>query len=214
MTDATADAVAEALIDAGCLKVRTDPPFRLSSGLLAPFYIDCRQVLGHPSARTIVAEAMVRRARALPRCDVVAGGVTAGVPFATLLADRLALPLAYVRSEAKAHGLGGHIEGAPVAGRSVLLVEDLMTTGDSSLRFLRILREHSAAVEQGMVVLDRSRDGNSARFAEAGLAMHSLASIEAVLRHALTRGLVDAAAVGEIRDFVADPESWSGRHAA
>ncbi|MEZ5667833.1 MAG: orotate phosphoribosyltransferase [Alphaproteobacteria bacterium] len=213
MNDATADAVAGALLAADCFKVRVNPPFRLVSGLEAPFYIDCRQVLGHPQSRGIVIEHMVARARALAPFDVVAGGVTAGVPFATLIADRLDLPLAYVRGEAKAHGLGTQIEGAAVSGRRVLLVEDLVTTGDSSLKFSRILRDNEAAVDQTLVVLDRSLDHCANRFGNAHLVMHSLCTIDVLLRRAHADGRVDAAAMGEIRSFLHDPGAWSVRRA-
>jgi orotate phosphoribosyltransferase len=214
MNEATADAVAAALLEADCLNIRIDPPFRLVSGLVAPFYIDCRHVLGHPGCRSILVEHMVERARRLPEFDVVAGGVTAGVPFATLLADRLEKPLSYVRGEAKAHGLGAQIEGAAVSGRSVLLVEDLMTTGDSSLKFAGILRDHGARVDQCLVVLDRSRDGNAGRFAAEQLVMHSLCTMESLLARALAERRLDAAMVGEVRAFIDDPQAWSGRHAA
>lgn len=212
MSDATAEAVASALLAADCLRVRISPPFRLVSGLYAPFYIDCRHVLGNPECRTAIIDRMVERARQLETFDVVAGGVTAGVPFATLLADRLGKPLAYVRGEPKAHGLGAQIEGADVKKRRVLLVEDLMTTGDSSLKFLKVLRDHDAQVSQCLVVLDRSKDGNVNRFSNAKMAMHSLATMDSILRQALAEERIDVAAAGEVRAFIDDPELWSGHH--
>lgn len=211
MSEATADAVAAALLQADCLKVRVDAPFRLVSGLDAPFYIDCRQVLGHPAGRTIIADQLAARVRSIGPFDVIAGGVTAGVPFATLLADRLGLPLAYVRGEAKAHGLGIQVEGATVKGRRVLLVEDLMTTGDSSLKFVRILRDHDATVDTSLVVLDRSKDGNANRFANARVAMHSLCTMESLLRRALAEHRIDSRELGEVRAFLDDPAEWSAR---
>ena len=211
MNEATADAVASALLDADCLKVRVDQPFRLVSGLDAPFYIDCRQVLGNPACRTIIADQLAAHTRALGAFEVIAGGVTAGVPFATLLADRLEMPLAYVRGEAKVHGLGIQVEGASVKARRVLLIEDLMTTGDSSLKFAHILREHDAVIDTCLVVLDRSKDGNANRFSNAKVSMHSLCTMETVLRRALADGRVDSRELGEIRAFLNDPAEWSGR---
>ena len=213
MSDATADAVASALLAANCVKVRVNPPFRLVSGLHAPFYIDCRQVLGSPECRRVVVDHLVARARSLDPFDVIAGGVTAGVPFATLIADRLDAPLAYVRGEAKAHGLGSQIEGADVSARRVLLVEDLVTTGDSSLKFLKILRDHGAIVEQSLVILDRSKDGCVNRFSNAKLTMNSLCTIDAIIRRGQGEGMLDVAQAGEIRAFVRDPQEWSGRRA-
>ncbi|MGF1624180.1 MAG: orotate phosphoribosyltransferase [Alphaproteobacteria bacterium] len=213
MNEATADAVAAALLKAECLNVRIDPPFRLVSGLVAPFYIDCRHVLGHPGCRSVIVERLVERARRLSPFEVVAGGVTAGVPFATLLADRLEKPLAYVRSEAKAHGLGVQVEGADVRDRSVLLVEDLMTTGDSSLKFAGILRDHGARIDRCLVVLDRSRDGNPDRFAAAEVSLHSLCTMGSLLGRALAEGRIDAAMLAEAHAFIDHPSDWSARHA-
>lgn len=94
----------------------------------------------------------------------------------------------------------------------MLLVEDLMTTGDSSLKFLRILRDHGAVVGRGLVVIDRSRDGNTERLAAEGMTVDRLATVDALLREAEAAGMVDAPAMAEIRAFLADPAGWSARH--
>ena len=207
-----AEEIAAALLDAEAFLVRPAAPFRLTSGLRAPFYINCRLILSRPRARARAADAL---AATVPRpgATVIAGGVTAGVPFATLVADRLELPMVYVRAEAKAHGTASRIEGGTVAGARVHLIEDLISTAGSILAFTQALREAGAEVD-GVSVLF-SRAGASARqaLAEAGLDFTALCDLDTLLAVALDSGCIDEAALGEVRAFLEDPEGWSARHA-
>ncbi len=203
---------ADALIDAECLLLRTDPPFRMTSGMMTPYYVNCRQVLGAPGPRSAIADAMAAAARNLPPADVIAGGVTAGVPFATMLADRLALPLAYVRGAPKAHGTGDRIEGAAVAGRRVLLVEDLVTTGGSSLDFAAALRDAGAEVSHVMVVLLRSATDVAAAFDGAALTMTPLTDIDMLIARAAARNAASAEVIAAVHAYQADPKAWSDAH--
>ena len=208
-----AEEIAEALLDSGAFLVRPAQPFRLTSGLHAPFYVNCRLILSRHEARARAAAALAATVPQ-PATTAIAGGVTAGVPFATLVADRLGLPMVYVRAEAKAHGTASRIEGGGVAGERVHLIEDLISTAGSILAFTRALRDAGAQVD-GVSVLF-SRAGASARQAldEAGLAIAAVCDLDALLRVALDSGRIDERALGEVRAFLADPEGWSARHAA
>jgi len=206
-----AEEIAAVLLDTGAFLVRPEAPFRLTSGLLAPFYVNCRLILSRPEARTQAAAALAATVPQ-PGATVIAGGVTAGVPFATLVADRLALPMVYVRAEAKAHGTAGRIEGGDVAGARIHLIEDLISTAGSILAFTRTLRDAGAEVERVSVLF--SRAGASARQAleEAGLSLTAVCDLDTLLAVALGRGLIDDKGLGEVRAFLADPEGWSARH--
>ena len=144
---------------------------------------------------------------------MIAGGVTAGVPFATLVAERLGLPMVYVRAEAKAHGTAARIEGGAVAGARVHLIEDLISTAGSILAFTQALRDADARVD-GVSVLF-SRAGASARQAleGAGLTLTAVCDLDTLLGVALASGRIDEAALGEVRAFLEDPQGWSARHA-
>ena len=213
MSGAAAEGIAEALLETGAFLVRPENPFRLTSGLYAPFYVNCRLILSRHEARARAASALAATVP-VPATTVIAGGVTAGVPFATLVADRLGLPMVYVRAEAKAHGTAGRIEGGSVAGARVHLIEDLISTAGSILAFTRALRDAGAEVD-GVSVLF-SRAGASAREAleEAGLAIASVCDLDTLLGVALASERIDEGALGEVRVFLADPEGWSARHAA
>ena len=208
-----AEEIAAVLLDTGAFLVRPEQPFRLTSGLYAPFYVNCRLILSRHDARARAAAALAATVPQ-PVTTVIAGGVTAGVPFATLVADRLGLPMVYVRAEAKAHGTAGRIEGGAVAGARVHLIEDLISTAGSILAFTRALRDAGAEVE-GVSVLF-SRAGHAARQAleEAGLAIAAVCDLDTLLDVALASGRIDEGALGEVRAFLADPEGWSARHAA
>ncbi len=213
--DDTAQTVARALLDSDAFLLRPARPFRLTSGLLAPFYINCRRLLSHAEARSRVAEAQaaaIRGAFDLGEIDMVAGGVTAGVPFATLVADRLALPLVYVRSEPKGHGTGSQIEGGDVAGKRVLLVEDLITTATSILKFANALRGAGATVRDVSVIFSRITEAALPALAEAGLSLAVLCDLETLLALAQADGLADDRALADVRGFLADPKAWSEAH--
>ena len=211
MSESAAETTARALLEAGALLMRPEQPFRLTSGLNAPFYVNCRTILSHVSARSRVADAL---AATVAEVDMVAGGVTAGVPFATLVADRLELPLVYVRAEAKAHGTGGQIEGCAVAGKRIVLIEDLITTAGSILKFAQALRGAGARIERVSVVFARMIETALPALRETGLTLTVLCDLDTLLAIAEREGFATAAAFAEARAFLADPEAWSARHAA
>ena len=208
-----AEEIAEALLDTGAFLVRPAQPFRLTSGLYAPFYVNCRLILSRHEARARAAAALAATVPQ-PETTAIAGGVTAGVPFATLVADRLGLPMVYVRAEAKAHGTASRIEGGGVAGERVHLIEDLISTAGSILAFTRALRDAGAEVDGVSVLFSRASASARQALDEAGLAIAAVCDLDALLTVALDSGRIDEKALGEVRAFLADPESWSARHAA
>lgn len=181
--------------------------FRLTSGRLSPVYMDCRRLLGHPMARSRVIDlACTHLANSAVMIDVVAGGETAGIPFAALLADRWALPMQYVRKQPKGHGHNAFIEGYAGRDRLTLLVEDQTTTGGSLVRFVDALRQSRQRVRHALVLFDY--DGAlgpraSTVLAEADVILHSLCNWSAVL-HVMEPG----AEKELLRTFLDDPDGW------
>ena len=206
-----AEEIAAVLLETGAFLVRPEAPFRLTSGLLAPFYVNCRLILSRPEARAQAAAALAATVPQ-PGATVVAGGVTAGVPFATLVADRLGLPMVYVRTEAKAHGTAGRVEGGSVAGERVHLIEDLISTAGSILAFAQALRDAGAEVDGVSVLFSRASASAQEALTEAGLALIAICDLDTLLAVALSRGRIDEQGLGEVRAFLADPEGWSSRH--
>ena len=206
-----AEEISAVLLDAGAFLVRPEAPFRLTSGLHAPFYVNCRLILSRPDARAKAAAALAATVPQ-PSTTVIAGGVTAGVPFATLVADRLGLPLVYVRAEAKAHGTAGRIEGGDVAGERVFLIEDLISTAGSILAFTKALRAAGAEVDGVSVLFSRASVSARQALEEAGLGFTAICDLDTLLGFALGSGRIDENSLGEIRAFLADPEGWSALH--
>ncbi|MEC9454934.1 MAG: phosphoribosyltransferase family protein [Pseudomonadota bacterium] len=208
MSDNASHITARALLDAGAFLIRPNAPFRLTSGLLAPIYINCRLILGHARARADIADALAADV-AKQGADIVAGGVTAGVPVATVGGDRLVLPLTYVRPQPKSHGTGGQIEGAEVAGRKIVLVEDLITSATSIVLFTNALRAAGATVEHASVVFARMTDAAQPALDELGMSLSVLCDMETLLAMAQEEGVASVAAIAEVRAYLADAEGWS-----
>ncbi|MBJ27123.1 MAG: orotate phosphoribosyltransferase [Alphaproteobacteria bacterium] len=203
-----AEATARAILDSKSFLIHTEKPFRLTSGLLAPFYINCRQILSHPQARGIIANGLANIIKPL-NTNMVAGGVTAGVPYATMVADRLDLPLVYVRGEPKEHGTGAQIEGGRVVGQQIVLVEDLVTTGKSIINFSKILRDEGAIIDNVVVMFTRPTDDAVSKIENLGIRLSSLCDLKVLLRIALEDGVANKNQLKEVYSFLEDPRGWS-----
>jgi orotate phosphoribosyltransferase len=195
---------------------RRGEPYRFTSGLASPVYIDCRRLISFPRVRGALMDfacAKVLREAGFEAFDAVAGGETAGIPFAAWMAERLGLPMLYVRKKPKGFGRDAQIEGALAEGARVLLVEDLATDGGSKLRFAEAVRAAGGAVAHTSVVFYYGIFAKSLEtLAEAGLRLHWLATWADVLAEARASGRIDAATLREVEDFLARPLDWSAAH--
>lgn len=217
MDPASAAAItARALVEIEAVHARPERPFILTSGLASPVYIDCRKIISYPRLRQVVVELMaglILREVGFERVQAIAGGETAGIPFAAWLADRLALPMLYVRKKPKGFGRDARIEGAPEPGAKVLLVEDLTTDGGSKIGFADGLREAGAQVSDAVVIFYYDVFPEAlARLEAHGLRLHWLATWRDVLAEARRTGYFDAVTRQIVEDFLADPLAWSRAH--
>lgn len=208
VSDALALSTAQAILDADAFLVSVNNPFRLTSGLLAPFYINCRQILSNPSARASIGDGLSDAIRSLG-AETIAGGVTAGVPYATMVAERLKLPLVYVRPEPKDYGTGGQIEGGNIEGQHVVLVEDLITTATSVMNFSSVLRSANAKVNHVVVVFSRVTESATSKLIGANIKLTSLCELECLLTVSYNSGRINEAELSAVRSFLDDPEKWS-----
>ena len=200
--------VAGGLLDKGAVKLSPDAPFTWSSGMKAPIYCDNRQLLGDAALRGRIADALAEAARPLTP-TLVAGTSTAGIPWGALVADRLALPFAYVRPEPKKHGMGRQVEGPSAKGHRVVLIEDLISTGGSSLKCVEALRAEGGEVAAVLALFSYGLPAGVAAFGAAACPLTVLATFEALLAEAAGRGAVDAAGAESLKSWQRDAAAWS-----
>jgi orotate phosphoribosyltransferase len=203
---------ARALLEVEAVAFRPEDPFTLASGLPSPTYIDCRRLIGFPRIRSALTDFMaatVMRDAGMEAFDVVAGGETAGIPFAALLAERLSLPMAYVRKKPKGYGRDARIEGLMREGDRVLLVEDLTTDGGSKLSFVDGIRETGATCAHTAVVFSYGIFPETERTLGAhGVRLHALCTWWDVLAEARASTAFDAATLDGVEAFLRAPREW------
>jgi orotate phosphoribosyltransferase len=213
--DEIGSATAQLLLSAGAVHVSRDRPFIFAAGWASPVYIDCRLLIGEPQFRREAVRLAAEAARTMIKpesFDAVAGAETAGIPFASWLADALNMPLRYVRKRPLGIGHNAQVEGGPVEGLRVLLVDDLTTDATSKLSFAKGLRQAGAAVTDVLSIFYQSAfPGANERLAQAGLAMHPLATWDDILRADLSKRF-DPEDRKQIEAFLADPIAWSTLH--
>ena len=197
--------VARALLDAGAVTLSPDAPVTFKSGLRSPVYVDSRRLIFHPGPWHVVIEAF--RTQATP-ADVVAGVESAGIPHSSALAFASGKPSVFVRKDIKDHGLGRRVEGGDVSGRRVVLVEDMVTTGGSSLSAVEALRAAGATVASCLAIITYGFAGTFETFEAAGVSLSVLTTFEAVLHEAIERGSLDERAAQLVRAWFADPHAW------
>ena len=208
--------MARLLLNAGAIAFSREHPFILAAGWASPVYVDCRRLIGEPAVRheaTALAALKLRHAfgDSLP-FDAIAGAETAGIPWACWLADRLKLPLRYVRKRALGIGQNAQVEGGSVDGLRVLLVDDLTTDGGSKAAFTRGLRAAGAAVSDALSLFFHGTfPGAAERLAALELNLYALATWRDVLAVGQADAL-PAADHAELERFVADPVGWSAAH--
>jgi len=204
---------ARMLLEIKAVHFRRDEPYKLTSGLASPVYIDCRKLISYPAVRSTLMDfacAKLLRNAGFARFDAIAGGETAGIPFAAWIAERLGLPMLYVRKKPKGFGRDAQIEGAMAEGARVLLVEDLATDGGSKLRFAEAVRTAGGEVAHTFVVFFYGVFARSeAVLLEHGLKLHYLATWRDVLAEARAGAHFDAATLAAVEAFLAAPLEWS-----
>ncbi|MGO4576480.1 orotate phosphoribosyltransferase [Cupriavidus sp. 2TAF22] len=207
--------VGQALLEAGCVKFRTDEPFRLPSGWASPVYIDCRRLIAFPRLRReLVARglAMLRDRHCLEGIDAVAGAEASGIAFAAWVADTLDLPLLYVRKEARGLGPASQVEGLLATGDRVLLVDDMMAAARSKRIFCAALGAAGATVKDIFVLFDYGTFPTAQALAPWQVTVHALAGWRDILDAAQASGHVGQRSLDELRRFLDDPVRWSQDH--
>ena len=200
---------AEALLGAGVLIFTPDEPITFASGIRSPVYMDIRRLIGDPSAWRTVIEGLGGRLRESGGApEVVAGVAAGGIPHSSTVAYAAGLPSCFVRKEAKRHGRGRAVEGADVRGRRVVLVEDVVTTGGSSLDAVRALREAGGEVMVCLAVAGYGFAETFSAFGEVGVELLLLVPFSELLETASERGDVSPQVVAEARRWWSDPHRW------
>lgn len=201
--------VARAMLAAGCMGVDPARPVTFASGLISPVYVDCRRLLTQPDAwRTVIRACAARIGHDDIPADIIAGVETAGIPHSSALAFHARLPSVFVRKAPKGYGLGRRVEGGDVAGKRVLLVEDMVTTGGSSLSAVDALRAEGATVTDCLAIVSYGFAEARTRFAEAGVRLHILLPVAHLVDRATADGGIDAGAAATVRAWLADPHAW------
>jgi orotate phosphoribosyltransferase len=204
--------VAEALVDIGAVGFVPDAPIRFKSGILSPIYIDNRRLPYHPAQWHIVIESFQAQIKnSTLAYDVIAGVAVGGVPHSSALAYMLNIPSVFVRKDAKEHGTKKLVEGGDVTGKRVLLVEDLVTTGGSSLNGVTALRAEDAIVADLVAIVSYGFAEAEQAFAEAQVNLHTLTDFSVIAQVARDKVILGQAELTIIQDWFSDPHGWAAR---
>jgi len=199
------------LLDAGAVRLQPQDPFTWASGLKSPIYCDNRQLLGFPEVRGQIVAALAARAKTLGP-TLITGAATAGVPWAAMVADRLGLPMAYVRPTPKNHGMGRQVEGPLAKGHRAVLIEDLISTGMSSLKCADALKAEGAEVSAVLALFSYGLPQAEQAFASAHIPFEVLGSFQVLSEEAEHRGILDATGLAALKDWRTDTVAWSRAH--
>lgn len=201
--------IAEFLLKIKAVRLSPSDPFTWASGMKSPIYCDNRLSLSYPEVRETICASFCDLIREkMPTASAVAGVATAGIPHGMLVADRLGLPFIYVRSSPKGHGLGNQIEGRLDPEMPYAVIEDLVSTGGSSLKAVEAIREAGGQAAGLVSVFSYGFDAAAEAFQNAGLPAWSLTNLEELLRVAAEKAYIQTADLETIRSWRKDPKNW------
>ena len=203
--------IAEFLLSIGAVKLSPATPFTWTSGIKSPIYCDNRMIYSHPDARNVVVNALRDRVKTLHvPPDVIAGTATAAIGWAALVADRMQLPLVYIRAKAKEHGAKKRIEGDLKPEKHVVLIEDLLSTGGSAISSVEAIREEGKGIITDVVAIFTYEMLSSLEGAQsARVQLHPLSTITTLVEVALGQGRITDREAELVHAFVKDPQGWS-----
>lgn len=208
---------ARMLLEIGAVNFRPEDPYILTSGKASPSYIDCRKPISHPRIRSTMMDFLtvtVMRDAGFEAFDNIAGGETAGMPYGALVAERMGLPMTYVRKKPKGHGRGARIEGDMSEGQRVLLVEDLTTDGGSKLGFVDAIRDTGASCAHTAVIFYYDIFPETTQtLGDHGVTLHYLCTWWDVLAEARAQGAFSDKSLKEVENFLEDPAAWQAARA-
>lgn len=208
--DNVAIKTASILLNVEAVKIRPDQPFTWASGWKSPIYCDNRMTLSFPEARTFIKVALANLIRdEFLGVDAIAGVATAGIPQGALVADMLGLPFLYVRSKPKGHGMENLIEGKVESGQKMVVLEDLVSTGGSSLAAVDALKKSGVEVMGLVSIFTYGFDVAEQNFKDAGVKMVSLSDYEVMLDVALQEGVIKDDAIDTLKAWRESPSTWN-----
>ncbi|MFI2857518.1 orotate phosphoribosyltransferase [Paenibacillus sp. JSM ZJ436] len=201
--------IASYLLEIEAVALRPHHPFTWTSGIQSPIYCDNRLTMSHPQVRDFIAESFAAIIREqFQDTDVIAGTATAGIPHAAWVAQKLNLPMAYIRDKAKGHGKENLIEGQIKPGQKAIVIEDLISTGGSSIKAAKAVEEAGAQVQSVLAIFSYQLDKAEKAFEEAGVPLQSLSNYTALTEVALEKGVIQKEDLELLQSFRANPAAY------
>ena len=209
MTDDTASNIAEFLLQIKAIKLQPDEPFTWASGWKSPIYCDNRIALSHPRIRTYIRQELVKAIeKHYGRPDAIAAVATGAIAQGALVAEALGLPLIYVRPEPKQHGMKSSIEGEITKNHSAVVVEDLVSTGKSSLKVVEALRAHGVIVKGMICVFNYGFETAKENFRQAACPLYSLSSYDTLIKKAIESKYISETQAESLTTWREQPDTW------
>ena len=208
-TGKTAQKVAALLFESGAVSFRTSRPFKFTSGILSPVYSDNRLLISDVAKREKISHFFVEKIKKIKNVDVVAGVATAGIPHAAFVAQKLELPLVYVRASKKGHGLENQVEGRIRRGQRAVVIEDLVSTGQSSTIAVKTLRKLGANADNLLAIFTYDLKAAIENFQKNKINFQALCNLETAANIAQKNGYLKKEQVKVILDWAKDPKSWA-----
>ena len=208
-TGKTAQKVAALLFESGAVSFRTSRPFKFTSGILSPVYSDNSLLISDVAKREKIANFFVEKIKKIKNVDVVAGVATAGIPHAAFVAQKLELPLVYVRASKKGHGLENQVEGRIRRGQRAVVIEDLVSTGQSSTIAVKTLRKLGANADNLLAIFTYDLKAAIENFQKNKINFQALCNLETAANIAQKNGYLKKEQVKVILDWAKDPKSWA-----
>lgn len=206
-----ASRIAADLLDIQAVYLKPENPFTWASGIKSPIYTDNRISLSYPETRNLIENGFVDTIKDhFPEVEVIAGTATAGIPHGAIIADKMSLPFAYIRSKPKDHGAGNQIEGRVLKGQKMVIIEDLISTGGSVLDAAEAAKREGADVLGVVAIFTYELPKASQNFEEAGVQLITLSTYSDLIQVAKEKGYITADGLQLLQKFKEDQENWQG----